>query len=196
MSKSKSTLCRHECRSLCQKLGIQVAFVETEEKSNCWEPPEASRVKLNEDGALNHQGAGHGGLIRDRNGVVLEAFSGSGGRQSVVVQEPRAIEIGESNKPADYLADLCLCLCNQLVYAGPPIDRELVKLIEEDAVGTHYASLSTNYLNRGRMMQSRAKKPNYYILDSPQLGIKSLATEYKVSNGSSTHSQSVLSSLS
>ncbi|KAF9621552.1 hypothetical protein IFM89_022906 [Coptis chinensis] len=136
MSKSKSTLCRHECsRSLCQKLGIQVAFIETEEKWNCWEPPEASRVKLNGDGALNHQGAGHGGLIRDRNGVVLDAFSRSGGRQSVVVQELRAIEIGESNKPADYLADLCLSLCNQLVYAGPPIDRELVKPIEEDAVG-------------------------------------------------------------
>ncbi|KAF9603186.1 hypothetical protein IFM89_034519 [Coptis chinensis] len=42
----------------------------------------------------------------------------------------------ESNKPADYLAGLGLGPIDFLSFVGPPIDRQLCMLVEEDANGT------------------------------------------------------------
>ncbi|KAF9624332.1 hypothetical protein IFM89_009615 [Coptis chinensis] len=83
-----------ESRVLCQRIGIQTQFKTLERKWCRWHAPAEPRIKLNADGALTPLGTGHGGLIRDSKGVVIEAFTGSGGMQSVIFQELKAIEIG------------------------------------------------------------------------------------------------------
>ncbi|KAF9613456.1 hypothetical protein IFM89_008303 [Coptis chinensis] len=44
-------------------------------KWNQWNPPTEQRNKLNADGALNDRGTGHGGVLRDGQGTVIEAYS-------------------------------------------------------------------------------------------------------------------------
>ncbi|KAF9619683.1 hypothetical protein IFM89_008360 [Coptis chinensis] len=55
---------------------------------------ELYEVKLNSDASVTDDHARTGGIIRDCNGDVLLAYSGSGGTRSVLYQELKAIYDG------------------------------------------------------------------------------------------------------
>ncbi|KAF5185168.1 hypothetical protein FRX31_025246 [Thalictrum thalictroides] len=79
---------------LIDRLGLSVPFKKKNVQHYIWEKPDPRWLKLDYDGALNDQGTGYGGLIRNEDGYVLLAYIGCSKTNSVIIQELNVIYYG------------------------------------------------------------------------------------------------------
>ncbi|KAF9592367.1 hypothetical protein IFM89_014537 [Coptis chinensis] len=70
-------------KPLMTNLRLQIPLVSKTVRYCIWSNPEEGKAKLNVDGLVSDSGAGIGGTIRLRNGVIVLAFSGSSNKESV-----------------------------------------------------------------------------------------------------------------
>ncbi|KAF5193726.1 hypothetical protein FRX31_016687, partial [Thalictrum thalictroides] len=54
-------------KSLLERIGLVITYKHKDVVNCSWDKPEQDFFKLNCDGALNSEGAGYGGLIRDKD---------------------------------------------------------------------------------------------------------------------------------
>ncbi|KAF9625968.1 hypothetical protein IFM89_028354, partial [Coptis chinensis] len=78
-------LCCLDDKLLMDRLGIMATYRQSTPTSCIWTKPDGDTVKLNSDASVTDDHAGTGGTIRDCNGDILLAYSGSGGNGSLVL---------------------------------------------------------------------------------------------------------------
>ncbi|KAF5187699.1 Perakine reductase [Thalictrum thalictroides] len=81
-------------KSLLERIGLVITYKHKDVVNCSWDKPKQDFFKLNCDGALNLEGVGYGGLIRDKDGHVLLAYLGNSHSKSVIMQELYAIRYG------------------------------------------------------------------------------------------------------
>ncbi|XVF24387.1 hypothetical protein REPUB_Repub13aG0123500 [Reevesia pubescens] len=98
-----------------------------------WDPPSPDCVKLNVDGALSsNRVMSIGGICRDDQGACLFGFNKRLGIGSAFQAKLQAIQLGEANTCADFLAKSASSeVCYQF---SAPVGR-LLDLIKDDAFG-------------------------------------------------------------
>ncbi|KAF5204880.1 hypothetical protein FRX31_005533 [Thalictrum thalictroides] len=80
-----------DSQTLLRRLNIGSLLKERMVKHFQWRKPEEGIIMLNTDGAVNSNGAGIGGILRNQLGEVLCCFTGSSPIRSVMWQELSAI---------------------------------------------------------------------------------------------------------
>ncbi|KAF9587689.1 hypothetical protein IFM89_004521 [Coptis chinensis] len=80
-------------REFMHKIGLQVNYVPSFIECS-WIKPGEDEVMLNPDGSVTASSCGYGDVLRNREGVVLGAYTGSSLNRSVTFQELLAVEKG------------------------------------------------------------------------------------------------------
>ncbi|KAF9611656.1 hypothetical protein IFM89_034127 [Coptis chinensis] len=83
----KAFACATDAKLLMDRLGIMATYRQSTPTNCIWIKPDGDTVKLNSDASVTNDHARTGGTIRDCNGDVLLAYSGSGGTRANVPQE-------------------------------------------------------------------------------------------------------------
>ncbi|KAF9624895.1 hypothetical protein IFM89_015517 [Coptis chinensis] len=76
------------------RIGLQVNYVPSTFIECSWIKPGEDEVMLNPDGSVTASSCGYGGVLRNREGAVLGAYTGSSLNRSVTFQELLAVEKG------------------------------------------------------------------------------------------------------
>ncbi|KAF9592714.1 hypothetical protein IFM89_016946 [Coptis chinensis] len=81
-------------REFMHRIGLQVNYVPSTFIECSWIKPGEDEVMLNPDGSVTASSCGYGGVLRNREGAVLGAYTGSSLNRSVTFQELLAVEKG------------------------------------------------------------------------------------------------------